>query len=53
MKVFVDQTAQEMGAHAAKVAAQEIRSAIEARGVCRLLLSTGASQFEVLGALVE
>lgn len=53
MKIFVDRTAQEMGERAAKAAAQEIRRAIEARGVCRLLLSTGASQFEVLGALVQ
>lgn len=53
MKVFVDKTAVLMGEHAAAVTAEEIKKAIAERGVCRLLLSTGASQFEVLEALVK
>lgn len=53
MKVYVDKTTELMGKRAAEVAAQEICRAIEARGVCRLLLSTGASQFEVLEELVK
>lgn len=53
MKVFVDKTAVLMGERAAEVTAEEIRKAIAERGVCRLLLSTGASQFEVLDALVK
>ena len=53
MKVFVDKTAVLMGERAADVTAQEIEKAIAERGVCRLLLSTGASQFEVLEALVK
>ena len=53
MKVFVDKTAVLMGEHAAAVTAEEIKKAIAERGVCRLLLSTGASQFEVLAALVK
>ena len=51
MKVFVDKTAVLMGERAAEVTAEEIKKAIAERGVCRLLLSTGASQFEVLEAL--
>lgn len=53
MKVFVDKTAVLMGERAAEVTAEEIKKAIAERGVCRLLLSTGASQFEVLDALVK
>jgi len=53
MKVFVDKTAVLMGERAAEVTAEEIKKAIAERGVCRLLLSTGASQFEVLEALVK
>ena len=53
MKVFVDKTAVLMGERAAAVTAEEIKKAIAERGVCRLLLSTGASQFEVLEALVK
>ncbi len=52
MKIYVDETARLMGERAADVTAAEIEKAIAERGVCRLLLSTGASQFEVLEALV-
>lgn len=52
MKIFVDQNAVEMGKRAAEETAKLICQAIEERGECRLLLSTGASQFEMLDALV-
>ena len=53
MKIYVDKTAVAMGEHAAQETARRIKQAVDARGVCRLLLSTGASQFEVLDALVR
>ena len=53
MKIFVDETSKLSGARAAEMAAEEIRKAIAERGACRLLLSTGASQFDVLEHLVQ
>jgi len=41
----------EMGAAAAHAAAEAIEEAIAARGQANLILATGASQFEMLGAL--
>lgn len=40
-----------MGNRAAQETARRIRAAVQANGVCRILLSTGASQFEMLDAL--
>ncbi len=42
----------EMGAAAAAQAAAGLRAALDARGAARLVLATGASQFEMLAALV-
>lgn len=42
-----------MGAHAARLAGQALRSAIELRGGARIVVATGSSQFEVLDALVR
>lgn len=53
MKIFVDKTADEMGKRAAEMTAQLILEAIADHGECRLLLSTGASQFEVLDHLTK
>lgn len=53
MKIFVDENARLSGDRAAKITAEAIRKAISERGFCRLLLSTGASQFETLEALVK
>lgn len=52
MKIYVDETAELMGRRAAEDTAKEIKRAVEERGECRLLLSTGASQFEMFDALV-
>lgn len=41
-----------MGADAAAFIAERLRSAIAAQGAARLLLSTGASQFEMLSSLI-
>ncbi|MFN6130959.1 MAG: glucosamine-6-phosphate deaminase [Planctomycetota bacterium] len=43
----------QMGAHAAHLAGQALRSAIEERGFARIIVATGSSQFEVLSALVQ
>ena len=51
MKIHVDSTAEQMGNRAAQETARRIRAAVQANGVCRILLSTGASQFEMLDAL--
>lgn len=53
MKIFVDRNADEMGKRAAEITAEMIRKAISDHGECRLLLSTGASQFEVLSYLTK
>ena len=53
MKIHVDSTAEQMGNRAAQETARRIRAAVQANGVCRILLSTGASQFEMLDALTK
>ena len=53
MRIHVFQTAQQMGADAAQLVAKCLNEAISARGNARLVLSTGASQFEMLDALVR
>lgn len=53
MKIHVDSTAEQMGNRAAQETARRIRAAVQENGVCRILLSTGASQFEMLDALTR
>lgn len=53
MKIHVDSTAEQMGNRAAQETARRIRATVQANGVCRILLSTGASQFEMLDALTK
>ena len=48
-RLFADK--QQLGAAAARDAADAIRQAVAARGRCRLLAATGGSQFEFLAAL--
>lgn len=52
MKIYIDKTAELMGKRAAEETVKRIREAVKERGECRLLLSTGASQFEMFDALV-
>ena len=52
MKKQVFRTEQELGSAAARMAANAITGAIEARGEANIILATGASQFEVLENLV-
>ena len=41
------------GVEAAKFGAEKIRKAIAEQGECRIILATGASQFEMLSALLK
>ncbi len=52
MKVIYSETAKELGQKAAKEAARLINEAIADKGYARIILSTGASQFTTLEALV-
>lgn len=53
MKICISATAEALGKEAASAAAALLREAIAQRGEARLLLSTGASQFTTLQALVR
>jgi glucosamine-6-phosphate deaminase len=53
LKVHILQNAQELGETAASLAAHIINEQIAAKGKVRLVLSTGASQFETIEALVK
>jgi glucosamine-6-phosphate deaminase len=52
MDVIVSDTKQACGEAAAGHAARAIREAVEAGGTASIIVATGASQFEMLGALV-
>lgn len=52
MKIIKSKTALELGQRAAKLAAEKINEAIEKNGSARIILSTGASQFETIDALI-
>ena len=52
MEVFTKENEVEMGKYAATVGAEAIRSAILKNGEARIILATGASQFEMLRHLV-
>lgn len=53
MVIHVYKTPEEMGAEAAQLVAQKLNAAIAQKGEARLLLSTGASQFEMMDALTR
>ena len=53
MKIVISKTADELGLRAAKASAAIINEAIAKNGVARIILSTGASQFETLEHLVK
>ena len=53
MKIIYSETAQELGVKAAKETARLLNEAIAAKGSARVILSTGASQFTTLEALVK
>lgn len=53
MHLNVLATKQELGCCSARLIATKISNAIDQQGYARIVLSTGASQFETLGALVK
>ena len=53
MKVYIGKDKFDMAQKAADMAADKIRAAIAARGEARIIVATGASQFEFLQALVK
>lgn len=52
MKIHVSENPEALGRYAADLATAALRKAIAKKGGARLMLSTGASQFETLSALV-
>jgi glucosamine-6-phosphate deaminase len=52
MNIKICDNVQDMGRQAAADAAERIRAAIRERGAANIVVATGASQFEVLAALV-
>ena len=53
MRIVISRTAEDLGVRAAEASASIIREAIAAKGHARIILSTGASQFETLEHLVK
>ncbi len=53
MEIIKSKTAKDLGEAAAKLSAKKINEAIAEKGEARIILSTGASQFETLEALVK
>lgn len=53
LHIHVEPDKQALGAAAAALGAEAIRAAIEARGAANVVIATGASQFEMLAALVR
>ena len=53
MRIFVHETPEELGEKAALEIADALRSAIKRKGEARIILSTGASQFTTISALVR
>ncbi len=53
MKIEISENAKELGIKAARLAAQKINDAVKKKGIARIVLSTGSSQFETLEALLK
>ena len=53
MKISISENSKELGRAAAAEVAAKLREAISLRGEARIVLSTGASQFDMFEALVE
>lgn len=53
MKINLSKTPAELGENAATLTAELLNKAIKENGSARLVLSTGASQFETIGALIK
>lgn len=53
MQISISKTKEEMGREAARAGAARIREALNEQDAARIILATGASQFEMLGHLVR
>lgn len=53
MKIVVEKNAELLGLAAARNAAAILQAAIQTNGCARIVLSTGASQFEFLSAFIK
>ena len=53
MEIIKSKTSKDLGVAAAKLTAQKLNAAIAEKGCARIILSTGASQFDTLEALVK
>ncbi|SEF01924.1 glucosamine-6-phosphate deaminase [Rhizobiales bacterium GAS191] len=53
IQIRIEQSKDALGKAAAALGAQKIRAAIEDRGAANIVIATGASQFEMLAALVS
>ena len=53
MRIIICPDARDLGAQAARLVAEKINAAISEKGTARIVLSTGASQFTTLEALVR
>ena len=53
MKIIISKTPQQLGEKAAALTAQLLNKAIEEKGYAKIVLSTGASQFTTLEALIN
>ena len=53
MRICIYETKDDLGRHAAALGAEQIRNAIKTRGRASVILATGASQFEMINALVK
>ena len=53
MKITIAENKQQLGSLAAKAGAEKIRASIQSRNAANVIIATGASQFEMLAALVE
>ena len=52
MKIIVTNSARELGLHAAKLASEYLGALVKKYGYARIVVSTGASQFETFEALI-
>ncbi|MBC8587397.1 6-phosphogluconolactonase [Paratissierella segnis] len=53
MEIHIEKNADELGKHAASLIADLLNITIKERGEARILLSTGASQFSTINALIN
>ncbi|MCL2881082.1 MAG: glucosamine-6-phosphate deaminase, partial [Treponema sp.] len=53
MRICIYDNKNDLGNHAAAIGAEKVRQAIAAKGCAKIILATGASQFEMINALVK